>query len=424
MSASNELNLLMGLGLEGERFLYPGRDDSAGGFSRFTKALVEEASGSAAMLPSLRMVRGVTVEGCRAVVERHKLLAPHAVWLVDEVHEGREASAARLGDCGLFLGTRSALEHRLWRSAYEYGRWALDLGHMRDVANADLHLASVHTASEGLCDQSPRACVFWSEFDLDVGHELSCRPNSDGSNVATPTALLEGLSSVLYPPPNPPPPEAPKPPPLPLPPPNSVRCNFAAVPTAANRKVNFKGNEGVIMANEACWRFGSTWPPFVAHRDVYEENAECGIPSDGAPLGRTRSVQWDGGFRQPLLSDAGAVDWAGQNTNDCPVLERLRMLHSDDTAWSLPSEHELNDPTYCLDSTGYNPKYLPIVCEVGTQARAHFPTSPRATVPLPRSWLGATSRSVRGPWEWPSGDLGDEFRASFADRPLRALCPI
>ena len=109
---SNEANMLSGLGLLGEGFVYPGHDDSDHGFSRFRTSGLS----ATAKLHPLHMSHNVTRDECDDIVRRHELLAPHAVWLVDQAHEDDFASAERLGDCGLFLGTRSTVDADLWRA--------------------------------------------------------------------------------------------------------------------------------------------------------------------------------------------------------------------------------------------------------------------------------------------------------------------
>ena len=159
------------------------------------------------------MKHDVTLDQCDDIVRAHQLLGPHAVWLIREADETEEASAARLGDCGLFLGARSEVDARIWRAFYRYARLVLNLGHFEAFVDDHIKAAAVHTSAEGECDSSnSRVCVWWSEFDLDR-EELSCRPKPDASNIVTPAVLLAALADadVRYPPPSPPPPEPPSP---------------------------------------------------------------------------------------------------------------------------------------------------------------------------------------------------------------------
>ena len=165
VSATNELNLLSGAGLQGEGFLYPGTaDDARYGLSRF-----ERAEGRGRVLHALRTERGVTVDECDALVRAHRLLAPHAVWLIDQANEAETTNdAARKGECGLFLGARSPLSTQLWRAFYSYARLVLRLGHFDAFVDDDIVAATVHTSSEGACASgSSRTCVWWSEMELD-----------------------------------------------------------------------------------------------------------------------------------------------------------------------------------------------------------------------------------------------------------------
>ena len=203
---SNEENLLTGLGLIGENFVYPGHADSDYGFSRFSSS----GPSSTAKLRPMHMSHDVTLDQCDDIVQRHQLLAPHAVWMVNADHETAEASAERLGDCGLFLGARSGTDADIWRGFYRYARLVLRLGHFESWIDDDIHAAVVHSSSEGACNSgTSRVCLWWSEFDLD-DEEYSCRPKRDASNIVTPATLLAALAKndVAYPPPSPPPPKA------------------------------------------------------------------------------------------------------------------------------------------------------------------------------------------------------------------------
>ena len=136
---SNEANMLSGLGLLGEGFVYPGHlDDPGKGFSRFPSS----GPSSTPKLHALHMSHNVTMDQCDDIVHRHQLLAPHGVWLVNGANEEDFASAERLGDCGLFLGVRSSVDADIWRAFYKYARMVLRLGHVDtwlddDVARRD-----------------------------------------------------------------------------------------------------------------------------------------------------------------------------------------------------------------------------------------------------------------------------------------------
>ena len=365
VSDVNALNLLSGAGLQGERFLYPGIGQSAGGgFSRFQTT--DDASSiniGGQLLHPLRMERNVTLEECNALVQSHRLLAPHAVWLIDAARVHAVIDSERLGECGLFLGTRSPLAAQLWRAFYKYARLVLRLGHFDAYVDDDIKAALVHTAAEGDCSTSTsQVCVWWSEMDLD-DQEYSCRVKADASNIVTPSVLLAQLSSsgISYPPPSPPPPSPPVSPPSPSPPPGAVRCELSAVPTTDARKVvrvDADGND--VIVDKKCWRWDpqNDWPPFVVHRDAYAQSDRCyGI--------QTRDVQWHGGFRQPLLS-YDAHDPYDQNNNDCPWRDRLIATNQSSL---LPAVEKLmEDGLRCMD--GSVATAFPRVCELGTQMRS------------------------------------------------------
>lgn len=164
--ASNEANMLSGLGMLGEGFVYPGHDDSNLGFSRFPNS-----GESSTKLHPLHMSHNVTLDQCDDIVSRHQLLSPHGVWLVHKAHEEvsiTTASVERLGDCGLFLGARSSVDADIWRAFYQYARFVLRLGHVDTFIDDDIRAALVHSSSEKDCSSSKsRVCLWWSEFDLD-----------------------------------------------------------------------------------------------------------------------------------------------------------------------------------------------------------------------------------------------------------------
>lgn len=341
---TNAQNLLSGAGLSGEAFLYPGHAQSARGFARFARA----ADVDARVLTPLHMARNVTLEQCDGIVRAHALLAPHGLWLVHREDEPDGAAAARLGDCGLFLGTRSALDAQLWRAFYDYARLILRLGHFDAFVDSDIQAAAVHTSSEGPCDGgSSRVCVWWSSFDLD-DEEYSCRPNQDASNVVTPALLLVALAhaDLAYPPPLPPPPSPPTSPPLSSPPPGAVRCQLGAVPSTKYRKKGYvdpaSGKADIVPL--PCWRWDASeqWPPFVVHRDLYEDVERCGKVTGNA---RSRDVQWHGGFRQSELTRDKYDAFYGNNDSCVDLVDHLA------TKTGAEALVHLSDARYCTDGS-------------------------------------------------------------------------
>ena len=89
-------------------------------------------------------------------VRRHELLASHAVWLIYKAHEAEPAAEERLGDCGMFLGTRSEIDAQLWRAFYDYARLILKLGHFESFVDSDVKAALVHSSAE--CCSPARHC--------------------------------------------------------------------------------------------------------------------------------------------------------------------------------------------------------------------------------------------------------------------------
>ena len=398
---SNEANMLSGLGMLGEGFIYPGHDDSDHGFSRFSSS----GSSARAKLHPLHMSHNVTIDECDDIVRRHELLAPHAVWLVGEAYEAAGTVAERLGDCGLFLGARSSVDADIWRAFYRYARLVLRLGHFDTWLDEDIVDAIVHSSSEKECNPAiSRVCLWWSEFDLDE-EEYSCRPKQDASNIVTPGVLLAALAQngVAYPPPTPPPPEPPSSPPPPSPPPGALRCELSSIPTTEGRKVlvgtppvpgpgmvdptvmtTLQVFEGLTsepssdthyqLVNKKCWRWDAEndWPPFVVHRDLYVPQPRCGDSL-------SRDVLWEGGFRQSLMPK-GAYDPMEQNNNECPWkgLSPKELNRPASELNHLPVRTELSsvyeeDGSFCLDGTAraFSAETpMEYLCDLGTHVGA------------------------------------------------------
>ena len=353
VTVTNENNLLSGAGLDGEGFLYPGSTDTGRGFTRFAAA---SGTNEDRLVP-LDVKYDVTLDQCDDIVRAHQLLAPHAVWLIRESDQTQAASVARIGDCGLFLGTRSEVDAKIWRAFYRYARLVLNLGHFEAFLDDHIKAAAVHTSAEGDCNSgNSRVCVWWSEFDLDR-EELSCRPKSDASNIVTPAVLLAALADadIGYPPPLPPPPSPPLPPPVPSPPPGSVRCQLSTVPSTKYRKTDYRDAEQQTVSERhfvplQCWRWNAKedWPPFVAHKDTYKLDSRCVQAwESGDNFALTRRVQWEGDFRQSELSST-RYDPFYDNNNDCPALQtKLATFPLGD----IRREVYLTDARYCSDGS-------------------------------------------------------------------------
>jgi hypothetical protein len=343
------------------------------GFSRF-----EFGIGIGDPVPVLKMAYNVSMDECQDIMERHKLVAPHGVWLIHPSLQDTPnlAAAERIGDCGLFLVTRTVVDFRLWRAFYDYSRFVMRLGHFDAWLDSDVRTAAVGSSSEAECSGSTsRVCIFWSEFDLDE-QEFSCRPNHEASNVITPTKLLLALENndVAYPPPNPPPPEPPSAPPHPSPPPGELRCELSAIATTQGRKVpgatRGAGDAAVQQAGEMyelvdqkCWRWdpANNWPPFVAHRDLYDENPRCGDA-------RSRDIQWGGGFSQSLMPK-DTYDPNEQNNNDCALVDMNSRADDADRIDRHELVYTIEAGSNCFDKTGIK-RDQPLLCDIGTNARS------------------------------------------------------
>ena len=169
------------------------------------------------MLHALHMSHGVTLDQCDEIVQRHQLLAPHGVWIIDEAHENDFTVAER----GATAGSSWARARRSTRRSGAPSTttralccaWAT-----RTRGSTTTSPAVVHSSRRARATpRTSKVCLWWSEFDLD-DEEYSCRPKRDASNIVTPGVLLAALANndVAYPPPSPPPPTPPSAPPPPV----------------------------------------------------------------------------------------------------------------------------------------------------------------------------------------------------------------
>ena len=162
---TNRENLRSGVGLNGEGFAYPGyADDAVNGFARYAR---HSGAASSKLLHATHMARNVSLATCTQIFERHRLLAPHGVWMLHDENIGAPTDGERVGDCGLFLGARSRVDAELWRAFYEYARLVLNLGHFESYVDDDIAAAHVHTSAVEPCTVESTVCTFWSEFQLD-----------------------------------------------------------------------------------------------------------------------------------------------------------------------------------------------------------------------------------------------------------------
>lgn len=291
------------------------KDDPVLGLATYAKkAAASEFSETA---KTIHRQSGLTIEQCSKEVHDHKLLAMHGLW----VYNHTTSLDARVGECAFYLAARSTLQLNVWKAFFSYAQEILDLGHVREVDPTELVAAVAAPSEVEVCDpQTSKVCMLWSEFDLDHSSEIGCFPASDGSNVATPTVMMQelGENGIKYPPPAPPPPEppyAPAIPDLPIVPGGAFVCNPKSLPSAtfvrdhsllhANPPSPPSGTavgilDPVNVANKqvVCWRWDEAglWPPVSSHQDAYEEQEVCGGIS-------SREVRWEDDFRQSKLHD-------------------------------------------------------------------------------------------------------------------------
>ena len=126
---------------------------------------------------------------------------------------------------------------------------------------------------------------------------------------------------------------------------------------------------GVHHVPLVCWRWNivEDWPPFLVHRDLYEDVERC---KTSGFTGRSRDVRWAGGFNQPEMK-TGVYDPLYGNDDSCADLQQYIENNAPNAAqrWAY-----LNDARFCSDGSfgaysedaalfGFN-------CDLGTHASA------------------------------------------------------
>lgn len=317
-----------GIGLIDATISYPGRVENTDyGMWSYERASTDVASFAGLATP-IHKSEDVTLDECRAQFVAQRNTAPHAVWLYRNV----STFGTRTGQCIYYLVASSQLQQGVWRGFFKHAAQTTNLAHFASINVKEIQ-ASLSNANRNIpCNgDTSRVCIFWSEFDLDGQSELGCFPNTDGTNVVSPTQLLADLrsSGIHVPPPSPPPPFPPTPPPSPTPPPDDFVCSVNSLPDA--KFIKDHGHSapapppGVGSANTwlptsrdsrsvPCWRWDENllWPPRQAHHDVFEPQYQCAGES-------SLSIQWTTSFRQSRLDERFLLHHNGdtcQTAND------------------------------------------------------------------------------------------------------------
>ena len=328
LDEDGEAKVIDGVGLLPAVFTYPGHlDDEAFGIRTFERASTDTI-GNRGVLRAFHANRDITMDECQKQFTAQRNVAPHALW----VYHNTSDFGLRLGDCIYYLAGSSQLQVGVWRGFYRHAAQVTSLSHFASVNIKEFMGAISGTFEEVACNgDTSLVCVFWSEFDLDPGTDIGCFPNTEGTNIVSPTELLAEMrnSNIQYPPPSPPPPEPPTPPPSPAPPPDEQMCSIRSLPDASFLKDHSNGapapppgSRDALPTNRQtravpCWRWDENllWPPRQAHQDFYEPNPKCAGQSSLA-------IQWDTAFRQSRLSEKyhhlhNSDDYTGANNGVC-----------------------------------------------------------------------------------------------------------
>ena len=306
VDARTEHHVQNGVGLTDAVLSYPGHVESPEyGMWSFERAKSDVNTFRGAVVP-FHKTESLTFDECRIQFAAQRNVAPHAVWLYRNVTEfGR-----RTGQCIYYYVGSNELQEGVWRGFYRHASQTTDLSHFASVEIRNFYAALSDAHREMPCNgDTSKVCFLWSEFDLDEQTELGCFPNTDGTNIVSPTELLANLRSagIAYPPPSPPPPFPPEPPPSPSTPRTDSVCSILALPSAEFVVDHSNPPEESLQTTSPtarsskfvpCWRWDEKllWPPRQAHLDVFEPVDECAGKS-------SLSIRWNDGFRQSLLSE-------------------------------------------------------------------------------------------------------------------------
>jgi len=298
LSPAEEASLKTGTGFGG--FLFPGREANdtshhhythIPGFSAFTES---EVPGAVELDHNFGM-NGITLEDCRTHMSTRGVVgAAMGVWL--KTGTASYGASVAVGDCVIFLATRSHQQHTLWKSFLSFASTVTSLPHYAPIKD-DAYSRRTPDDSEP-CGSAHDSCVYWNEFDsLAAGPAVNsyfCRPRDDLTNVLTPVKLMEmtEVSSIHFPPPSPPSPIPPQPPSPPPPPP--MVCSVSNIPTLRDGRTfaNDQGYADNTQIHERftwynpeayCWKWSfhgsgrTKWPPLAMHNyDWKVDSATCG----------------------------------------------------------------------------------------------------------------------------------------------------
>lgn len=324
MDEQTESLVIDGVGLVDATISYPGFEENPDfGMWTYARASTDVASFVGLATP-IHKSEGLTLDECQAQFVAQRNTAPHAVWLYRNV----STFGVRTGQCIYYLVASSQLQQGVWRGFYKHASQTTNLAHFTSINVREVQ-ASFSSANRNVpCNgDTSNVCIFWSEFDLDGESELGCFPNTEGTNVVSPTQMLADLQSsgISYPPPSPPPPFPPDPPPSPAPPPNDFVCSINSLPNAQFVKDHSHAapapppgtgtTNGLVPTSRdsrsvPCWRWDENllWPPRQAHNDVFEAQYQCAGQSSLA-------IQWTTSFRQSRLDERFLLR---NNGDTCP----------------------------------------------------------------------------------------------------------
>ena len=297
LSPAEETSLKTGTGFGG--FIFPGIEANTtsttniAGFTSFSKS---DVPGAIAVKPNYGVSRS-SRQACETKMrERNVVGGAMGIWL----HTTTENSVA-LGDCLIFLATRSRQQHTLWRSFSRFAQTVTTLPHYESIA--DDAFARRFPDDTQACGSEYDSCVYWNEFDSAASESPQsayfCKPQNDLTNVLTPVKLVElaNNDTIGFPPPSPPSPLPPFPPAPPPPPP--MVCSALNLPSLRDG-ITFPTVTGHAPVEEDefsrrftwynpsafCWKWNydaqnnMRWPPQSTHHFEYSVDQQlCGSTS-------------------------------------------------------------------------------------------------------------------------------------------------
>ena len=324
------------------------------------------------VLTPVKRYAGVTVTRCAQRFEANKNYVPHALWLRVRLTTSNAAEStldARRGDCVLFRAARSEFERSLWRGFYEWAQHILRWATSTTLFRTRTSRARASTSrAPSRASRSTATRARGGRVALDATRELSyagprrmrptCSPRPTCSRPLAAATFSTRRRRRRRP-------TRPRRHRLPHHLPTASCAPSWRCPTRLRRAVTHLNNELThsgaaedVLLPQTCWRWEpeNDWPPFMAHRDVYEQNPRCAERSagdvgatgtdrvrSGSSQDYTRAIQWGRGLKQPSLPADGRSTRSGTTTTTAKSWRCCTL----EGPWSKDDIGVSSNPTLC-----------------------------------------------------------------------------